>query len=82
MPDLVASRVRDMLTEVAREREPSSHRKVIHLSGNNSGLLRLRVGEWRAILELSKPELRVLRINKRSQAYDENYGDELQKRRT
>jgi len=82
VPPAPRDRLTEVLGDVAGRREPSGHRKVKHLSGNNSGLLRLRVGDYRAVLEVVKPEVRVLRVNERSDAYDEGDDDELQRRRS
>jgi len=62
-------RLTDTIAAVARERKPSSHEKVRQLEGPQ-GLLRVRVGDYRAVLELESPELRVLRVGHRSEVYD------------
>jgi len=81
VPPAARDRLTEVLGDVAARREPSGHRKVKHLSGNNSGLLRLRVGDYRCVLEVVKPEVRVLRVRERSNAYDAGEDDELQRRR-
>lgn len=67
--DTARERLTDLLADVAREREPSSHEKVKPLEGKD-GLLRVRVGDYRAIIELEQPDLCVLRCGHRSSVYD------------
>lgn len=62
-------RLTDVLTEVAETRSPTTHEKTKQLEGQ-SGLFRVRVGNIRAICELQKPELRILRIGHRQNVYD------------
>jgi len=62
-------RLTDTIVDVAGERQPTSHAKVTQIEGKR-GLLRLRVGDVRAILTLDKPELRVLSAGHRSSIYD------------
>ena len=71
-------RLTDTIADVAREREPTSHEKVAPLEGQD-GLLRVRVGDVRAVLELQPPKLRVLRCGHRSVVYDAV--DDLDRRR-
>jgi len=69
LADDVRQRLTDTIADVAQRREPSSHEKVRQLEGQQ-GLLRVRVGSYRAILSLVSPELRVLRVGHRKDVYD------------
>jgi len=69
LPDIEEA-LRDSLHEVAGHEQPTSHPDIRPLSGNNQGRLRLRVGEYRAVLELDKPRLLVLTIDHRETVYD------------
>lgn len=71
-------RLTNVIADIAECREPTSHSKVKPLEGQD-GLLRVRVGDVRAVLELQQPELRVLRCGHRSSVYDAV--DELHERR-
>lgn len=82
LPARARDRLTETLTDVAATRQPSSHKKVKHLHNNNAGLLRVRVGDWRAVVEVVNPELRVLRVSKRNGAYDERRDSELDRRRS
>ena len=62
-------RLVDVLHEVAHTRQPTQHEKCKILEGHQ-GLFRVRVGDVRAILTLEKPNLKVLRVGKRSNVYD------------
>jgi len=62
-------RLTDALTDVAGEREPTSHPKTKSLEGQ-PGLFRVRVGDVRAVCTLQKPELRILRVGYRSDVYE------------
>jgi len=63
-------RLVDALGDVAGCEQPSSHPDVQALTGDHQGRLRLRVGDWRAILELDKPDLLVHAVGDRETIYD------------
>lgn len=69
LPPEMQTQVRERLADVAATEQPTSHEKVKHLKGT-TGLFRVRIGDVRAVCELSKPELQVLRIGKRNGVYD------------
>jgi len=71
-------RLTELLTDIASEREPSSHEKTKALKGTD-GLLRVRTGDVRAIVELDKPTLKVLSCGHRRTVYD--VVDEIDDRR-
>lgn len=79
LDDATADALTDAIVAVAERRQPSDHPKVKPLEGQ-PGLLRVRSGDVRAILELKKPELRVLRVGHRETVYD-CVDDEVAKRR-
>jgi mRNA-degrading endonuclease RelE of RelBE toxin-antitoxin system len=62
--------LKSVLQDVAATRAPSEHSKIRHMEGQ-PGLLRLRVGDTRAIIELSQPQLRVLKIGNRDTVYQD-----------
>jgi mRNA-degrading endonuclease RelE of RelBE toxin-antitoxin system len=68
MPDRGKDRLTDTLQEVASTRAPSSHERVISMNGPD-GLMRVRAGEYRAVIILSKPNLLVLRVGHRKDVY-------------
>jgi len=78
LPDDQRDRLTTVIANVARQRKPTSHEKVRPLEGQD-GLLRVRVGDVRAVVELVGPELRVLRCGHRSTVYDTV--DDLDERR-
>lgn len=59
----------DTLIELSEQREPTQHPRVKHLEGH-AGLFRVRCGSVRAICELQKPNLRILRIGTRDTVYE------------
>lgn len=69
LPSDGKERLTSAIADVAQEREPSGHEKAEALEGQ-PGLFRVRVGDYRAVLELAKPELRVLRCGHRSSVYE------------
>jgi len=71
-------RLTETLVEVAHEREPTKHPDAKMLEGQ-PGLFRVRVGDARAVLELQKPNLRVLRCGRRNNVYEKI--DEINDRR-
>ena len=78
LDDSERNRLVDVLHEVAKTREPTKHEKCKILEGHR-GLFRVRVGGVRAILTLEKPNLKVLRVGKRSNVYD--IIDDIERRR-
>ena len=69
LDDSERNRLVDVLHEVAHTRQPTQHEKCKILEGHR-GLFRVRVGGVRAILTLEKPNLKVLKVGKRSNVYD------------
>jgi len=69
LPDGGTERLTSAIADVAQERQPSGHEKCEALEGQ-PGLFRVRVGDYRAILELSKPELQVIAVGHRSSVYE------------
>ena len=62
-------RLTDAIVDVAEHRKPTDHNSVAILEGQD-GLYCLRVGDLRAVLQLDKPELKVLRVGHRANVYD------------
>jgi len=71
LSDYERERIIDALSDVARHEQPSSHPGVRALKGDKQGQLRLRVGNWRAVLELEKPDLLVHTIGDRDTIYND-----------
>lgn len=69
LPSDDKDRLTGVIADVAQERQPSGHEKAEALEGQ-PGLFRVRVGDYRAVLELSKPELQVIAVGHRSSVYD------------
>jgi len=67
LPNDVQQRITDTLVTVSQTRKPTDHEKATQRKGN--GLLKVRVGAYRAICNLNKPHLDVLRVAERSRAY-------------
>lgn len=78
LPHAERERLTDTIVDVAECRKISSHPSVRMLEGQD-GLYRVRTGDLRAVLELDKPCLRVLRVGRRANVYD--VIDELDDRR-
>jgi len=64
--------LRDTLHEVAGHRDPTEHEKTATLRSTQlpEGLFRVRVGDWRAVCRLNKPQLEVICIARREEVYD------------
>jgi len=78
LPTAAQERITDTIASVAETKEPMSHEKVKPLEGQR-GLIRVRVGDVRAVCELRKPALQVLSVGHRSTVYDDV--DDLNERR-
>jgi len=70
MSPATRERVTETLQDVAEREQPTAHPDVEHLRANRQGKLRLRVGDWRLILELDKPDLLVHAVGDRETIYD------------
>lgn len=68
MPARERDRLTDTLEEVSATRSPSSHQRVAQMQGPD-GMMRVRTGEYRAVIMLSKPNLLVLRVGHRADIY-------------
>ena len=79
LEDTKADRLRDALRDVSRQEQPTQHDKVKQLEGQR-GRFRVRVGDVRAICQLDKPNLLILKVGNRKNVYDgiDNIGDRLQ----
>jgi len=79
LEDTKADRLRDALRDVSRHEQPTQHDKVKQLEGQR-GRFRIRVGDVRAICQLSKPNLLVLKVGNRKNVYDgvDDLGNRLQ----
>lgn len=62
-------RLTDTITAVAEQRQPTSHDAVRPLEGQPN-VFRVRVGDVRAVCQLEKPNLLVLRVGYRKNVYD------------
>jgi mRNA-degrading endonuclease RelE of RelBE toxin-antitoxin system len=69
LPEDTHDRMTDTLQEVARNRAPTQHTRVKQMQGPD--LYRVRVGQYRAVVSLQKPELLILRIGERGTVYRE-----------
>jgi mRNA-degrading endonuclease RelE of RelBE toxin-antitoxin system len=63
-------RLTDVIADVAEHRKPTNHASVRMLEGQD-GLYRVRVGDLRAVLQLDKPQLRVIACGPRSSVYND-----------
>lgn len=70
IPTTARDRLTDTLVDVAATRSPSTHESVKHMDGPVD-LMRVRVGEYRAVIALEKPNLLVLRVGHRGTVYRE-----------
>jgi len=79
LEDSKADRLRDALRDVSQHEQPTQHDKVKQLEGQR-GRFRVRVGDVRAICELSKPRLLVIKVGNRKNVYDgiDDLGNRLQ----
>ncbi len=66
-PHDITDRMREAIVDVAATEQPSSHRRVTQLQGGD--YLGIRVGDYRAVVKLDKPDLQILRIGHRGQIY-------------
>jgi len=69
LPQNQRERLKETLRDVASTREITTHPKTKPLAGQEH-LHRVRVGDVRAIVELSKPHLCIYRVGKRGDVYD------------
>jgi mRNA-degrading endonuclease RelE of RelBE toxin-antitoxin system len=66
------NRLTDAINSVAEHRQPTDHNKCHVLNNNhNETLYKIRVGDYRVIARLEKPELRVLKVAQRQGAYSD-----------
>jgi mRNA-degrading endonuclease RelE of RelBE toxin-antitoxin system len=66
-----SNRIKNVLREVAENRKPTSHPKCECLNNNHDETMyKIRVGNYRAIARLEKPEFRVLKVGTRQGAYE------------
>ena len=68
LPDEDRENITDAIRTVSEQQEPSSHPATKHLDGHD-GLFRIRSGQVRAICDLQKPSLYVLKIGDRNTVY-------------
>jgi len=67
-----SDRITDVITDVAETRKPTDHSKCNVLNNNhNETLYKIRIGDYRVIAKLEKPEFRVLRVATRQGAYQD-----------
>lgn len=69
-PEETRERLVAAIREMAGRRDPLAHSRATQLAGRD-GLLRVRVGTYRAVLALDKPQLRLLQVSHRDTAYDQ-----------
>lgn len=63
-------RLTDTLVDVAQTRQPSTHTRVKHMNGDFD-LMRVRAGDYRAVIALRQPDLLVLRVGRRNKIFRE-----------
>lgn len=68
LPTEVQDRLYNVLEEIAGRRRPCTHSKCSLLEGE-SDVYKVKVGDYRCLLRLRKPELRVLRVGHRQNFY-------------
>jgi mRNA-degrading endonuclease RelE of RelBE toxin-antitoxin system len=66
-------RMTDALVDVSQTRQPVTHSSVKHMEGGYD-LMRVRAGDYRAVVALRKPNLLVLRVGRRDKIF-QNKGD-------
>lgn len=72
LPETDRERITETLKAISESRKLTDHPKCKVLNNNYSETLyKLKVGEYRALLELQKPDLRVLKLGKRQGFYDD-----------
>jgi mRNA-degrading endonuclease RelE of RelBE toxin-antitoxin system len=69
LPDEPQESLHAVLEDVAASEQPTHHAKAKQM-GNQRGMFRIRVGDYRAVCELDKPDLLVHRVGKRPNVYD------------
>jgi mRNA-degrading endonuclease RelE of RelBE toxin-antitoxin system len=66
-------RITDIITEVSERRKPTDHPKCKVLNNNHpETLYKVRVGDYRVLCQLNKPELQVLKIGERNGFYNDS----------
>lgn len=70
LPVDVQSRLKDVLDDVSTHRSPQQHPKCDLLHGSNN-LYKIRSGDYRAVVTLDKPELRILTVGHRGTVYND-----------
>lgn len=63
----VYNRITSVLTEISHCEKPTSHEKCTNLKGQD--VYKIRVGDYRVLCKLQKPELKVLKIDRRNTVY-------------
>lgn len=61
------SRIKTVIQEVAQTEKPTSHEKCTSLKGQDC--YKLRVGDYRVLCKLDKPNLNVLKVERRNTVY-------------
>lgn len=65
------TQIEHVFDDVASTRQISNHSKCAVLdNGHSETLYKIRVGDYRAIAELDKPMLKILKFGERSTVYD------------
>jgi Cytotoxic translational repressor of toxin-antitoxin stability system len=70
LPTDTRERLTDTLVDVAGTRQPATHTRVKHMDGDFN-LMRVRAGDYRAVIALRQPDLLVLRVGKRDKIFRE-----------
>ena len=68
-PKQVQHGIREVAVEAAQLQKPSSHPDIKLMRGSD-GLQRIRVGQWRALVDRYPPQFRILLVDRRRKVYD------------
>lgn len=71
-PDEIADAIRECVHEAAREDHPGAHPNVKRMGGQHEAFYRIRVGDYRAILDKHMGHVRLLLVKPRQTAYRED----------
>lgn len=71
LSESLQTRFRTVFTEIAEHRQPTDHPKCEVLKHTEETLYKIRVGGYRAIARLDKPELQILKIGERETVYED-----------
>lgn len=72
IPESVEARIRECARDASARDHPAEHECIERMGGQHEELFRLRVGDYRAILDYHMGHVRVLLVKHRQTAYRED----------